>query len=143
MSIQARQELCSRLVFQDDSQQADLMDPSVTETSLIALMLDVTNGCAWECTAVKSDHRDDRDLGPHCHYNGFGFDGWPLKSKNAGDYMDPSTPEFEVALGRARQSKWLNEIGLAGSAVSYVDIIAAGPDYFQDSGADHIHLGSD
>lgn len=142
MSTQARQELCSRLVFQDDTQQSDLMDPNKTQTELIALLLDVTNNCPWEVTAVRTDHSDDSGLGEHSHANGYCLDGWPLHSKTAGDYMDSNEPAFQVALGRARQSSWLYQIGLAGTAWTPENEAAAGSTVFHDDGADHVHLGA-
>jgi len=142
MSIQAREQLCDRLIFQRDSQRSDLMDPDMTNTDLIALMLDVTKNVYWEVTAVRSDHHDDSGLGLHSHANGYCLDGWPLNSKTAGDYMDPDSLSFEAALRFARNSSWLYQIGLAGTADTEPNREAAGPTVFSDSGADHVHLGA-
>jgi hypothetical protein len=142
VSIAAREALCNRLVFQRDSQRSDLMDPNLTQTGLIALLLDVTAGTTWEVTAVRSDHHDDSALGEHTHANGYCLDGWPLNSKTPGDYMNANTLVFDKALRAASGSAWLYQIGLAGSAWSDEAVQNAGPTAFHDDGADHIHLGA-
>lgn len=118
------------------------MDPNVTSTDLIALMLDVTNGTSWEVTAVRSDHHDDSGLGEHSHANGYCLDGWPLNSKTPGDYMDANAIVFDQALRKASASEWMYQIGLAGSAWNEGAIATAGPTVFHDDGADHVHLGA-
>lgn len=118
------------------------MDPNVTRTELIALMLDVTNGTPWEVTAVRSDHSDDSGLGEHSHANGYCLDGWPLNSPTPGDYMDETSFMFQAALRKARNSTWLYQIGLAGTAWTGPNAEAAGPTVFQDDGADHVHIGA-
>jgi hypothetical protein len=131
------------LIFQDESQQTDLLDIQKTKTELIALLLDIVNaGFILEITAVKSDHHDDSALGEHCHFNGFCADLWPLNSNNPGDYMDASDPRFRKFLSTAAASVWLYQIGLAGSADTPANKEAAGSTVFDDDGADHVHLGA-
>lgn len=144
MSIAARQLLCERLVFQADSQRADLMDPAKTRTELIALLLELTEAKHWrmEVTAVRSDHHDDSALGLHSHANGYCADLWPLASPNAGDYLDANAPLFQDFLADVAESPWLYQVGLAGTANTNENRAAAGPKSFFDDGADHIHVGA-
>ena len=145
MSIQARQALVDspQTVFQHDSQRSDLLDPSLTQTTLIALLSDlVAKGHVLLFTAVRSDHHDDSALGQHCHANGFCADLWPNHSANPTDYIDPSDPAFAVFLADCAKSVWLYQIGLAGSAWTSSNAVAAGGTVFHDDGADHVHLGA-
>lgn len=145
MSYEARAALVrsKNTVFQADSQRADLLDQSKTQTQLIALLLELVNkGHIIEFTAIKSDHHDDSGLGRHCHYYGFAADCWPLHSTEPGDYIDATDPKFAAFLADVRQSVWLHNIGLAGSADIACNQSAAGPTCFSDGGADHIHLAA-
>ena len=76
MSHEARKRLCDKLIFQKDSQRADLLDTTRTNSGLIALMLDVDT-FHFEVTSVRSDHHDD---GPRGHAGGRALDGWPLNT---------------------------------------------------------------
>ena len=142
MSIQARAQLCKRLIFQDDTQRADLMDPAKTQTQLIALLLAASNGRYLEITAVRTDHHDDSALGEHCHANGFAVDCWPLHTLNAGDYLDAGEYGFSIWLASFVQSDWLHNVGLAGSALTYANLVTLGGKGFQDDGGDHVHLSA-
>lgn len=143
VSIQARLDLVQRSFFQDRTQSADLVAPNLTQTSLIALLLDITNGgVILEFTAVRSDHSDDSALGEHCHANGWCADVWPLASYKQDDYLDANDPRFARFLSIASRSPFLYQIGLAGSADTSVNRRAAGATVFSDDGADHVHLGA-
>lgn len=143
MSLEARHSLVNRLVFQRESQRDDLLNMNLTQTQLIALLLDLVNeGHHIEITAVRSDHSDDAYLGFHCHAHGFCADLWPLASSTPGDYLDASDSRFAKFLHDAAQSEWLHQVGLAGSSWSQANVDAAGPTVFHDDGADHIHLGA-
>ena len=143
MSLAARQYLVSKLVFQHESQKQDLLNPAVTKTELIALLLDMVHaGLILEITAVKSDHHDDSNLGYLCHFNGFCADCWPLADSTPGNYLDANDPRFQSFLRVASQSVWLHQIGLAGSAWTHANEDAAGKSSFQDDGGDHVHLGA-
>lgn len=138
MSIAARQKLCDRLVFQKDSQRADLLDPARTDSGLIALMLDVDT-FHFEVTAVRSDHHDD---GANGHAGGRALDGWPLNGPTPGDYMDETSPHFADFLETLADSPWVYQIGLGGAARTEANFRAAGPKGFDDNDQDHIHAGS-
>jgi hypothetical protein len=151
MTSPTREELVAKLVFQDASQKADLLDDSVTKTQLIGLLLELTvRGFHIEITAVKSDHHDDSYLGEHCHFNGYCADCWPLNSPTPGDYMDASSPEFRKFLEAAAASSYRFQIGLAGDGpndpTNYADspanMAAAGSSAFHDDGGPHVHLGA-
>jgi hypothetical protein len=144
VSIQARQHLVSRLVFQSASQRADLLDLGKTQTQLIALLIGLADrGHIMEITAVRSDHHDDSALGLHCHANGYCVDLWPLTSPTPGSYLDASDPSFQDFLRDAAASPWLYQIGLVGDgADSAENFRAAGPTAFQDDGGAHVHLGA-
>lgn len=144
MSIEARTLLCGRLIFQQDSQRADLMDPAKTRTQLIALLLGLTEAKGWfiEVTAVRSDHRDDSALGLHSHANGYAVDCWPLMTNTPGNYYAAGDAHFADFLRDCSESPWLSQIGLAGSAQTSANVAASGRTVFDDDGADHIHLGA-
>jgi hypothetical protein len=129
--------------FQDDTQRADLDDVDTTQTGLIALLSElVAKGHAIEFTAVKTDHRDDSALGEHCHFNGYCADLWPLASATAGDYLDAGDPRFQAFLRDVATSPYLYQVGLAGTAWTSANAVAAGGTVFHDDGADHVHLGA-
>lgn len=146
MSIQVRQSLVAHphTIFQSDGQRQDLLNPAKTQTGLIALLLElVQKGHIILFTAIRSDHHDDSALGEHCHANGFCADVWPLNSVNATDYIDAGDDRFAAFLSDAKRSLWLYQIGLAGTADTHANRLAAGPTVFDDDGADHIHLGAE
>lgn len=145
MSLQARAGLVNHpnTVFQSDSQKTDLLDERITQTDLIAFLLELVNkGHILEFTAIKSDHHDDSDLGEHCHYYGWCADVWPLDKCVAGAYLDPDDNRFQRFLADAAASKWVHQIGLAGSAWQPLNQLAAGNSVFHDGGEDHVHLGA-
>lgn len=145
MSIEARQALVAspHTIFQRQSQRDDLLSPETTQTGLIALLSDlVAKGHIILFTAIKSDHHDDSAGGVHCHFNGYCADVWPLNSTNPTDYIDATDPRFQRFLEDASVNPFLHQIGLAGSADCSADLHAAGETVFEDSGGDHVHLGS-
>lgn len=146
MSIEARQKLVGHpnIFFQNDRQKADLLDPEKTQTSLIALLIElvIVKGQLLVITAVRSDHHDDSALGLHCHANGYAVDCWPLTMKNLNAYADGISAPMTSLLVDASRSTWLHQIGLAGSADESGNHALAGPTAFSDSGPDHIHLGA-
>lgn len=151
MSLQARKQLVSQLVFQDPKvQEDDLLRvapaPGVlfhgTQTQLIALLLGlIIKGHHIEITVVQTHHGND---GPHGHAGGYAVDCWPLASAKAGDYINASTEAFRAFLKDAAASPWLYQIGLLGDgADSEENFAAAGHTAFQDHGAGpHVHLGA-
>jgi hypothetical protein len=145
VSIEAREALVDspQTIFQRDSQRSDLLDPTITQTGLIALLADlISKGWFIEFTAVKTDHHDDSALGLYCHFNGFCADCWPLASANAGDYLDATDPRFVAFCADIAIAIDLFQVGLAGTAWTPKAIAAAGPTCFHDDGADHVHLSA-
>lgn len=145
MSLEARQALVNspHTFFQSQSQRDDLLDPNKTQTTLIALLSDlVAKGWNIEFTAIRSDHHDDSALGEHCHAHGYCADCWPLSGPTAGAYLDANDPRFAQFCHDAGFDPNEHQVGLAGSAWTHANAIAAGSSVFQDSGADHVHLGS-
>lgn len=145
MSQEARQALVDspNTIFQADSQRADLLDESRTNTTLIALLADlIEKGHKIEFTAIKSDHHDDSNLGEHCHFNGFCADCWPLASTTAGDYLNAEDPRFQQFLKDVDASLFTYQTGLAGTAWTSANALAAGDAVFHDDGEDHVHLGA-
>lgn len=142
MSLEARQSLCTKLVFQDEhngtaqpTQRADIMDPATTSTNLIALLIDCVKYSAIEITAVRSDHHDD---GPHGHAGGFAADGWYIVGL-PGTFID----NVSVGCEQAVKSPWCRQLGLAGEAWSDAPrSLQDNAKVFEDSGADHVHFGS-
>lgn len=144
MSMEARQMLVDspRTFFQAESQREDLLNPEITQTYLIAMLLALVNkGWNLEFTAIKSDHHDDSALGEHCHFNGYCADLWPLASPAAGNYLNAASPAFQQFLRDVAASPYLYQVGLAGSADSSVNRDCAGATCFEDDGGDHIHIG--
>ena len=146
MSEQAREALVNHpnLIFQRDSQRLDLLDVTVTQTGLIALLqyLCIEKNHPIELTAVKTDHHDDSYLGEHCHFNGYCADLWPLSAPSAGDYLAAGEGAFQSFLRDVAQAPTLFQIGLAGTAQTSYNDAAAGPTVFDDDGADHVHVGA-
>lgn len=129
--------------FQSASQWQDLLDAGKTQTWLIALLTDIVNkGHIIEFTAVKSDHHNDSGLGTHCHFNGWCVDCWPLASATPGDYLDASDARFTKFCHDAGFDPHEYQEGLAGSAYTHDNVVAAGSGVFQDDGGDHVHLGA-
>jgi hypothetical protein len=141
-------------IFQNPSERADLLDEAKTSTYLIELLYDicVTKNWAVEFTAIRSDHHDDSSLGEAPQYigthwggeNGPGWaaDLWPLNTPTAGDYIDASDPKFQQFLEACGVEPERMQTGLAGSAYTHADVVAAGSGVFQDAGADHVHLSA-
>lgn len=143
MSQQARDDLVVHLVFQDETQKSDLESETLTQTTLIALLQElVAKDWNIEITAVRTDHHDDSALGLHSHANGYCVDCWPLADATPGNYLDASDPRFQQFLADCATAPYLFQIGLAGSADTYANRVAAGHTVFEDTGADHVHLGS-
>lgn len=146
MSLEARQALVHHpnTIFNAQSQRDDLLDPAKTQTDLIALLTDlcINKGHIFQFTAIKSDHHNDSYLGEHCHFNGFCADGWPLASHTAGDYLDANDSRFHQFCHDAGFDPFDHQVGLAGSAYTHDNVVAAGSGVFHDDGADHVHLGA-
>jgi hypothetical protein len=147
MSQQTRQWVCDRLVFQDDTQQSDLLNENLTQTNLIALLEQLLKlGAHIEVTAVRSDHHDDSNLaqppyiGTHAH--GWAIDLWPLIDSTPGNYVDAGTETFRDFLTECARLDGLFQIGLAGSADTPENHVSAGPTCFSDDGADHVHISA-
>lgn len=143
-----RQELVNsaNVLFQDDTQRSDLLDPSKTQDNLVKALWYLTRADFVMITAVKTDHSDDSDLGTHCHFNGYCVDLWPVyisDTLHKWSYYPPTglTPFLQ----RMASTPYVVEIGLAGSAYIQANITAAQHgrvlDVFHDDGADHIHMG--
>lgn len=145
-SIETRQLLVAKLFFQTESQKKDLLNPSITQTELIARLMHLINeGYYFEITRVQSDHHDDCE-GHGCHHAGWAVDCWPLITAKAGDYLDASTGAFRAFLAACAKVPYLMQIGLGGSAWSTANVEATGlslndASVFEDDGQDHVHLG--
>jgi hypothetical protein len=145
MSLQARAALVNspNTIFQRNSQREDLLDENLTRTELIALLWGlVAKGHILLFTAVRSDHHDDSCLGFHSHADGFCADVWFQTARDPNAYAESDSPDMVHGLADAARSPWLYQVGLAGSAITMKDALAAGRTEFDDGGADHIHLGA-
>jgi hypothetical protein len=147
MSLAVREKLVARLVFQDESQKSDLLDPNMTQTELIAMLGALAAIWHIEVTAVRSDHHDDSGLNPTppnygTHAHGWAIDCWPLRSGTPGDYLDAGDPLFQRFLKDASGLHFLLQIGLAGSADTPINHAAAGETVFSDDGPDHVHISA-
>jgi hypothetical protein len=143
MSLAMRQQVVSKLVFQDATQKSDLLDLNITNSGLIAMLHYLTCVLAYhfEVTAVKDDHHNDGD-GPGLHWSGNACDGWPLNSGKPGDYMDQTAPSFQRFLQDVANGPYYYDTGLGGSAYTSANMKAAGPAAFKDDGQDHVHIGT-
>jgi hypothetical protein len=143
MSEQTRESLVSKLFFQDTDSKTDLLNPDLTSTNLIAILVSVlAAGYNLEITAVRTDHHPDGYLGVHSHQAGRAVDCWPLNSPKMGDYMDPNTSDFMMFLRDTKRINQVAQIGLGGSAFTTSNVAVLGSLGFQDNGADHVHIGT-
>lgn len=129
----------------------ELLSAKTTQQPLIDLLayMVFVKGYAIEFTAIGTadGHHPDNDLAPSplhigTHESGWAADLWPLKSDNAGDYMDQTTHDFRQFLVDLSRAPHLKQIGLAGAADLSSCRVAAGPTCFSDDGGDHIHVGA-
>jgi hypothetical protein len=150
MSLATRQWLVDHphTVFLRDSQRDDLLDPTVTQTELIAVLEHlVRNNWNLLFTAIVSDHHDDtaacKTGPPYCgtHAHGWSVDIWPLKFPHATAFLAANDPHFQKFLSQCAELPYLLQIGLGGGADSPINQAAAGPTWFADSNADHVHIG--
>lgn len=155
MSIQMREALVQHphTIFRSQSQRDDLLDPTKTNTDLIALLWElVQRGHIILFTAIHSDHHDDSALNPTPPHvgthagspetGGFAADTWPLASTAPDDYLDAGSQAFTQYVHDAADTPWTFQVGLAGSADTATNAAAAGAAYFSDDGGDHVHLGA-
>ena len=151
MSLAARQAIIAldntKVFFQNpDTQKADLLNPDMTDSNLIALIqFLIDRGHILEFTAIRSDHHVDGYNGHNP--GGKAFDCWPLGSAIAGTYLDASA--LKPFLADVAAFSGLYQLGLAGTAYTadnvaatgLIENFAANPCVFHDEGADHIHCG--
>jgi len=154
MSAEARAALTERLVYRNESDKLDLLDENLTQTFLIAFLIDIADaadavGCKVLLTAVRSDHPTVD--GPHGHNGGFAADGWLLNSAKDGDYVsgDGSDERFAKWLAGMDASPYRRQIGLGGEAHNDKNLAAITVQLdrdpitgFLDSSVDHVHMGS-
>src|SRR5271155_3090431 len=142
MSLEARQSLVEKLIFQDESSKSDLLDPNLTDTNLIEVLIELEGlGHNIEITAVRTDHHPDGYLGKHSHQAGRAADCWPLLSPTAGDYANENGMAFNLFLEDLRKNSLIAQVGLGGSAFTVGNMRVLGSLGFQDNGADHVHIG--
>lgn len=120
--------------------KADILDPTKTSTYLIAMLNYLVLEKKWplELTIARTGHHDD---GPHGHYGGFAFDGWPLLKAMMDAWLDADSEQFQDFLRDVAAGPNLYQIGLTPDAWTPENIAAAGPTLFQDSGGSHVHIG--
>jgi hypothetical protein len=120
MSTETRQKLVDhpRLVLANHSQRAQLLDPQLTNTWLIQLMLSIvqSTGTPLLVTAINTDHSP----GTYHNPSGRAFDGWNANWASAGD--DKVRDILEVASWISQSFKpQLVEVGLSGASTKYKD----------------------
>lgn len=120
--------------------KADLMDPAKTSTYAIGLLkyLVIEKGWSLELTIAKTGHHND---GPHGHWGGFAFDGWPLVKAMPDAWLDANSSHFQDFLRDVAAYPNLYQVGLTPDAWTPDNVAAAGPELFQDSGGSHVHFG--
>lgn len=138
MSTQARAALVARCQFLDEGAKADLLNPDVTQTWLIAALLDIAPVLV---TSVRTDHGDDSTLGAHGHAHGWAADIWCVSSET-----------IVCLITRIARSHHIWTVGLGGAARPFLDARSAPapcawswPDdvrfaLFLDNSTDHIHI---
>jgi hypothetical protein len=130
---QERQWVVDHLLFTDDTQKSDLLDPNLTTDTLIAMLdaqLHIRDG-VWQnqltVTAVRSDHPTPD--GPNGHEGGNAIDLW----NSARLHLIEDAQNNDLALG----------IGLGGP---FQDYAAQCGGYnpqsklFVDNDSDHLHI---
>jgi hypothetical protein len=142
LSIEARESLVSRLSFQDAQSKSDLLNPDLTSTDLIEVLLEITALTpGLEITAVRTDHHPDGYLGVHSHQAGRAVDCWPLNSPKAGDYQDENGMRFQQFLKALQKENLVAQVGLGGAANTVSNRNLLGQLGFEDDGEDHVHIG--
>ena len=144
MSLLARKSLIDRCQFLDDAAKADILDPTRTNTWLIAALLDVAP-CL--ITSVRSDHSDDSLIGAHGHARGWAADIWSI-----------SAEPIEKLLARVAGSLHIWTVGLGGASIPFLqpaDSFATIRPFeqtpfrwptdnrfvlFRDNSTDHVHI---
>jgi hypothetical protein len=129
--------------FSDEiSDHADLLDPTITQTNLIAMIVNLLNlNHIIYFTAIKSDHSDDGYLGLNCHYNGYCIDCWPMVTDAPGDYYNVSDLGFLSFLQDASNDPHYYQIGLTPDCYNSETTAVAGDNVYLDDGASHVHIG--
>ena len=138
MSLQMRQYVESLVTIQNSIAKGDLLDPSITQTDLVALLqravdTPANGGLNYKLTltSIRSDHKDDSCLGPHGHSNGYAVDCWP----------DDKSQLQAFIQDMATSNKWVTKIGLGGAAQAVARNIDPGNTViFNDNDSDHVHL---
>lgn len=144
MSQQAREWVVSQLAFQRDSEKADLLDESLTNTDLIGALTIAARtfgGGAILVTSVRTDHGDDSHLGPHGHSEGFAVDVWPQGAGGpifVGELIHNNPFVTKIGLGGAAQG-WIEDAVWAGRDV----IVINGTVIFRDNSTPHVHIQTD
>lgn len=139
MSKETREEVANALAYKNEPvQKADLLDPTITSTYLIAILQDAIPRAKHKIlvTAICSDHHND---GPNGHAGGYCIDIWNADWQTFGDHGVVDVIQACV------DSKYCWSIGLAGVAQQWAHEVKwpPGPFYwFMDAGADHIHVAA-
>lgn len=142
MSLEARKSLCKGLFFQDLESKSDLLNPNLTSTYLISILVQIlAKGHNLEITAVRTDHHPDGYLGVHSHQAGRAVDLWPLNSPKMGDYQDANSLDFMWFLRDLKRINEVAQVGLGGSAFTVSNMSVLGSLGFKDDGEDHVHVG--
>lgn len=148
MSAIARKLATDSVTIQNDVARGDLLDESLTQTDLVALVLRAATpssagglGFRLLLTAINSDHGPDPPGSIHGHKEGFAVDVGTIDGSDVG--ANSATLGFCLAMGQHNQ--WVTKIGLGGDARAWLaQVTAACPDtvVFADNDQPHIHLQS-
>jgi hypothetical protein len=149
MSLELRQSLAERIIFQTPASQKYQLTEIYPETGDFVLSTWLINAMdmmlrwdmPYEVTALRDDHRIDACLGPDNHNPaGRAMDFWFLNTYKPGDYMDVKNPLFAARLGMLKSLQYVDAVGLGGSADDASLLSVLGSLGFSDNGSDHLHL---
>lgn len=135
MSLEARNALVNRLSFIDGQARADLLDPNMTNTWVIAALTEFNNRYkgAVTITAVRSDHGFDSSS-PHSHASG---DAWDMS-------VDDWKQALTVLCEMSKETPCLiYEVGKGG--IAQQNDPGGWPDsfdIFEDNDQNHIHVSA-
>jgi hypothetical protein len=91
--------------FTNFSQKSDLLDTSMTNTNLIAILKTALDqGFVIQVTSVRSDHGDDSCLGPpgvynHGHAHGYALDCWCEDLQSFVQHLCSNPMVMKIGLG--------------------------------------------
>lgn len=141
MSIETRQALVNnpKLVLKAASQKEDLLNPNLTNTWLIAFLIDLVSTCKRPIliTAIRTDHASGTLHNPY----GRAIDCWNADWATNGDDKVIDVMQAAAIVG-AKYKPALVEVGLSGTAAYFKHYVTwpLSNVFIEDYGKNNEHL---